>query len=98
MSPARVLAAMHAECDARTIADANLASAEDAVAAARAENVRLGGLLRRPAVWAAHAADPSVVAPECDCAVGSTCQRAGCCYTGEAVPPDVRAALGERTP
>ena len=58
--------------------------------AAWAEVARLRALLRRPSVWAAHAA--LATAPECDCAVGSTCQRATCCYMGAAVPRNVREA------
>ncbi len=60
-----------------------------------AEVVRLRSLLRRPGVWAAHAADPDVVAPECDCDVGAVCQRKACCYLGEIVPPNVRSLASE---
>jgi hypothetical protein len=63
----------------------------------RHEVERLHQLLRRPKVWAAHAAEPNVVAPECDCAIGFVCQREGCCYSGEAVPSNVRDTLEPAT-
>jgi hypothetical protein len=63
------------------------------LAHAQGECARLHRLLRRPKVWAAHAAEPDVVAPECDCVAGAVCQRAGCCYLGETVPSNVRDTL-----
>jgi hypothetical protein len=79
--------------DALRAAAAEIERLRAALEEAEGESKRLDRLLRRPRVWAAHAAEPGVTAPECDCAVGRVCERAGCCYLGEQVPSNVRAPL-----